>query len=351
MADLPNRELSTKLASGELTVIKLGGITAGDSVAKVGDISAAAALRDIRIAANEAQMGTELINGGALSIDAGNLTFTIAEVTYRHVDTWTDPQLPTVTTITKVQTAGITPQFLLTAPISVITMDKLGSIVQFSEIPSGEDAREYMSLGVIVHTNLTTISAVSNATQGNSINIPGTFADFRAAFGLINLSGNVYSVKTLLSLKKSEGVAFGVSQNFKNNPKDPNNVVTAASDPQALILTYRDGAGGWNTVAATDVNPAQYDDGSGTLAAVASNNWTVQPIWLATGSGTTVVGYGQATYSTKEDAVVGMELCCPEINPITDGLMLRGWVIARGGASDLAIDTDGIIKKANKFGF
>ena len=44
MADLPNRELSTKLASGEVTVIKLGGTAAGDSVAKVGDISAAPGL-------------------------------------------------------------------------------------------------------------------------------------------------------------------------------------------------------------------------------------------------------------------------------------------------------------------
>ena len=350
MADLPNRELATKLASGELSVIKLGGVAAGDSVAKVGDIATAAAIRDVKINANSAQLGTELLSGGELSVDVGNLTFTIAQTIYHHVDTWTDPENPVITKITKVQQAGITPQFLTTAPISVITMDKLGSVVQFDSIPTGEDAREYMSLGVIVHSNLTTISGVSNATQGNSINVAGTFADFRSAFGLVNLSGNVFSVSTLLALKKSAGVAFGVSQNFKTNPKDPNNVATIAADPQSLILTYQDGAGGWTNVASGSVDPSKYDDGSGTLATVTTNNWTIQPVWLATGSGTVVVGYGQAVYATKDDALLNVNVEAAEINPVVDGFILRCWVLTRGGAVDLAITTDGIIRQASKFG-
>jgi len=350
MADLPNRELSTKLASGEITVIKLGGTSASDSVAKVGDIAAAAALRDARIAANEVQLGTELISGGELTIDSGNLTFTIAAAVYHHVDTWTDPENPAITKVSTVQQAGITPTYLTTAATSVITFDKLGSVVQFDSIPTGEDVREYAELGVIVHTNLTTISGVSNAVQGNSANIPGTFADFRAAFGQINLTGNEFSVKTLLSIKKSAGTVFGIGQNFKNNPKDPNTVSTAAADPQALLLTYQDGAGDWTNVAATDVDPANYDDGSGTLASVSVNNWTVQPVWLATGSGTVVIGYGQKTFSTKDDAIAACTRCEAVTNPIIDNLILRAWVIARGGASDLAVDTDGIITHANKFG-
>jgi len=347
---MSDRELSSKLASGELTVIKLGGTGAGDSVAKVGDIATAAAIRDIKIATNSAQLGTELLSGGDLSIDGGNLTFTISAVVYHHVDTWTDPENPVVTKVSAVQAAGITPQFLTTGAISVITMDKLGSIVQFNAIPTGEDAREYVSLGVIVHTNLTTISSVSNATQGNSVNIAATFTDFRAALSVINLTGNAYSVKTLLSLKKSAGTAFGLSQNYKNNPKDPNTVTTPAADPQALLLTYQDGAGGWTNVAATDVDPSKYDDGSGTLASVAANDWSIQPIYLATGSGTTVVGYAQAVYSTKDDAILNLCLAGLEVNPLTEGLIVRGCVIARGGATDLAISTDGIIRQANKFG-
>ena len=351
MADLPNRELSTKLASGELSVIKLGGTTAADAVAKVGDIAAAAALRDARISANEVQLGSELLSGGNLSIDTGNLTFTISAVVYHHVDTWTDPENPVITKVSLPQDAGIAPQFLTTGVKSVITMSKLGVITQFEEIPSGEDAREYISLGIIVHTNLTTISSISNATQGNSNNIPGTFADFREAFGIINISGNEFSVKTLLQLKKSEGIAFALSQNFKANPKNPNKVTTAAADPQSLILTYQDGLGDWTIAAASSVDPANYDDGSGTLAAVSVNNWTIQPIWLATGSGTVVVGYGQKIYATIEDAIHGLSVDDPIVNPVVDGLILRAWVIARGGATDLAIDTDGVIKKANKFGF
>lgn len=350
MADLPNRELSVKLASGELSVIKLGGTIAGDSVAKVGDISAAAALRDIRIAANEAQMGTELISGGEITIDSGNLTFTIAATVYHHVDTWTDPENPVITKVSTVQQAGITPQFLTTGISSVIAFDKLGSVVQFDSIPKGEDAREYAELGVVVHSDLATISSVSNATQGNSANIPGTFADFRAAIGQINLTGNLFSVKTLLSIKKSAGTVFGLGQNFKNNPKDPNTVATIAADPQALIYTYQDGASGWNIASKTDIDPTMYDDGSGTLAAVAANNWTIQPIWLATGSGSVVVGYGQKTFSTKDEALAACAICEAETNPLIDALILRARVISRGGAADLAVDTDGVIVHANKFG-
>jgi len=318
---MADKDLQVVLNSGDITNINLGGTASSDKVAKVGDIATAAAIRDARISVTEAQMGTELLEGGELSIDGGSVTFTIAATTFHHVDTWTDVNVPVVTKVITTQQANITPQFLTTGLISVITMDKLGNVVQFAAIPTGEDAREYASIGVIVHSDLATISSVSQATQGNSVNIAGTFADFRAAFGLINISGNVFSVKTLLSLKKSEAMVFGISQNYKNNPKNPNNVTTAAADPQALLLTYRDGSSGWTTVTATDVDPANYDDGSGTLASVGVNNWTIQPIWLATGSGATVIGYGQAVYSTKDDALTGMSLCCAETNPLIEGLI------------------------------
>ena len=303
-----------------------------------------------RYSVNSLQLGTELIEGGEITIDAGNLTFSVEPMTYQHVDTWTDPLSPVVTRVTTAKFTGITPQFLNTSITSSIAIGLNGAIKQFSSVPTGEDVREYASIGVVVHSNLATISSASQATQGSSANIAGTFADFRSAFGQINLNGNVFTVKTLLTIKKSLGSAFGISQNYKNNPKNPNIVTTQAIDPVTFLLTYRDGLGGWTNTVETDIDPTLYDDGSGTLVSVGANEWTVQPIWLATGSGTVVIGYGQEVYATQDDALAAIRFVDLLVNPIVENLIKRASVVVRGGASDLAIPTDGVIISANKFG-
>ena len=61
--------------------------------------------------------------------------------------------------------------------------------------------------------------------------------------------------------------------NAENDPDNPNDLPNAAQDPVSFAQWYQDGAGGFTIVPATTVlDEANYDDGSGVLAAVAPGN-------------------------------------------------------------------------------
>jgi hypothetical protein len=295
--------------------------------------------------------GAFLVWGGELTINTDNTKFDIAEFHVHHTDTWQQSDHPVTIHGTYGPFTGLTPTYLTTGIRTIVLSDKNGNISMVEDIPTGEDAREYIVLGIVVHTNKTTISSISQATQGYILNIAGTFADFRYAFGTINLTGNVYSAaSTDLTIKKSYGEVFGLSQNAKTNPKNPNIVSTAASDPQTVVYAYRDGLGDWTTSVSATIIPSNYDDGDGTLASVSINSWTVQPIWLATGSGTTFVQYGQKTYNTQTEAITSIDVDTIEVYPLLEDLVLRGYIVARGGAADLSDSGDALILTEGKFG-
>jgi len=299
----------------------------------------------------EAQNSPELLNGGFITINADNTKFDISPYHAHYVDSWTDPENPETTIIDNpTGRTGITPLYLTTEARTVIAIDKDDNIHQFKDIPKGEDARTYIGMGVVIHANKTTINSISDATQGSTVNIGGTFADFRRVFGTINDYGNVFSPASATTIKKSFGEVFGVGQNAKNNKKNPNFVATDSVATVVLVPFYRDGVGYWTTGSPTTTPVFNlYDDGSGTLQSVSVNDWTIRPLYLATGSGTTFIGYGQKLYNSKAEAIAGINEDTVETYDLTDNLVLRGWMVYRGGTADLTLETDGEIREAPKF--
>jgi hypothetical protein len=76
---------------------------------------------------------------------------------------------------------------------------------------------------------------------------------------------------------------------------------TSASD--TIDRYYRDGVGGWTKEAAeTQWNNTQYDDGSGTLATMTNNRWSVAWFYIEADDGRVIMVYGQSE-ETSEAAV------------------------------------------------
>ena len=57
----------------------------------------------------------------------------------------------------------------------------------------------------------------------------------------------------------------------------------------------------------TDINPSQYDDGSGTLASVGNAQYTIQHVYISE-SLFVSVAYGQAIYASLDDAIAALQV-------------------------------------------
>ena len=120
----------------------------------------------------------------------------------------------------------------------------------------------------------------------------------------------------------------------------------------SFAYRYQNGSGGFTqTGSTTSVDPDNYDDGSGTLASVASNRYTIHRIYYFGATDDTFLMYGQNLYATLADAEgsIFSEVFNADPNLARDAA-LRGWLIVRGGTTDLTDTTRAKFIEADKFG-
>ena len=301
--------------------------------------------------------GTGLVSGGSMSINADTTKFDVAAGTGVVMDIHSDPANPTYTAVSWGASTANTVTNIATQQQTAIGIDSGGNIVQYSAtFPTAEEGRDYITLGFLVHPNLTNISGISNQPlYGTASSVVNTIADMNSAIGPIVKSGVNHSANGAnLKIDRSAGEIFFMGSNFQTSKKAPNTFSVPSATPVTFLYTWRDGAGGFNTGAAftTDILPGSYDDGTGGSpnpnGSVSTNTWTIQRIYYST----SIVGvhYGQATYNSKADAIDGVQTEAFSKNPALDGSSFRGWLIVRGGASDLSDSGDAVFINAGKFG-
>lgn len=292
-----------------------------------------------------------LVTGCELTINADPTKFDISAGVFYIVDNYTDPLNPVYIKYEYAGATGIAPTYAGTQLTSYICFDTTGALVQLSSLPSsGEDLRDYLLLGVTVHPS-TTIVSVSNSVNTTYAGLGTTVTELGQAVGRIT-SGNIYSAASNdLTIKKSAGMTFGVASNFKTDKKNPNYTLQNEVNPVTFSYYYRDGAGGWNvTSGQTNINTEQYDDNSGTLVNIPSNDWTIQRVYFASGSGTTIILHGQYAYPNLTDALENLPIDIIEMPSIVENLIFRGWVVVKDGCTDLSDSLEVKFISANKFG-
>ena len=294
------------------------------------------------------------ITGGVISINGGdNTKFDLTAGEGFVVDTST-PTNPVITKVTWNTSLAVTVTNIATQPFTTIAIDNTGSIVQLglvADIPA--DRRQYILLGVVFHANLTNINGVSN--QGfQTYDTGASLLDLAIAIGPLNLSGNVISGNSTntLRLDRSAGVSYATGFSSKTDTTAPNQFTEGAVAGPDFIYSYRDGSGGYTQVLTSpgDITPALYDDGSGTPAAVATNKWTIQRVYLF-GPGVMAVELGQNIYNSQSGAQAVAQSEVHDANPdLLVGGSLRSWLIVRGGATDLTDPSDASFLQVGKFG-
>lgn len=296
-------------------------------------------------------LSTGVAQGGYLSINVDTTKFDISDGFGIVLDQFTDPVNPT---FTKVSWSGLTAQ----VPAHVLTrqtfvgINSSGTVVQQAGQFTCEQRRSIIVLGLVVSQD--TVNVDSFTDQSHRITDGYLSSDTALALGNINTSGNNYSAaSTDLTIRKEAGETFGENINRVTNEKNPNNITTGLENPVAnFIRLYNDGAGGPTLeIAQNDVNPTQYDDGSGTLATVGANKFTNQAIYFFPASGITVVQYGDTIYNSladAQDAIGSMSVL-----QLDDGLVpstIRSILSVRNSTTDLSLAADTAFNATGKFG-
>ncbi len=295
---------------------------------------------------------TGLASGGVITINGGdNTRFDISDGYGYIVDNWTDPDNPTKTKVTWSGLTGITVTNIATEFRTNVAINSSGTIIQQSADFDDDDLRDLIILGRVVHANKTNINLVLSYPY-TAYNLPLNNAEFIQVIGPLNVDGNVYSPNGAnLNLDKSAGSTYRLGTNYTNSVKKPN----ITTDPSGTAITFgyrwQDGSGGITEGSfVTEVDPDQYDDGSGTLASVPNNKWTIQRIWYFGATNSTFMMYGQAVYDSLADAEANIFGENFNQDPNFKAATFRSFLIVQKGAADLS--DSGISKfiPANKFG-
>lgn len=281
---------------------------------------------------------TGLTHGGILSVNVDNTKFDVSEGHGYIVDAHTDPDNPVVTRIKWNAFSAESTPYLATHVRTEVYIDINGDLLLQSDLPTPEDLRDYIYLGRLVHNNLTNI-IYTLTTPRLTFNKMLYTSDLAYSLGVINVSGNTYAANGAnLKLDKASGETFKSGINYENSYKNPNIIADNALSQLEFRYRYRNNVGGFTTTGVlTDVDPSHYDDGTGTLADVSNNKFTIQRIYYFPKTENTYLTYGQTIYDTITAAknAVGID------NPVLDTVFLqdasfRSFLIIQEGATDLS---------------
>lgn len=285
---------------------------------------------------------TGVITGGVISANAGDPSkYDLSEGTGITVD-WTDPANPVVTDVSWAAVVAGTVPDLATDAFTSVHITSAGTVVlTASFLPGPEEKRQHIQLGLLVHTDLTEIESTSQAIPAYEAS--KAVLDWIAAVGAIN-AGNQYSANVAgnLTIDKAVGVTTLPFINRNINAQNPTMMDNAALAPvPSLNGGFRDGAGGHNaSLPATTIDPDVYDDGSGVLATVPNNRWTIKRLYFLGDVGITYVSVGQVVYSKLADAEAAIFSEDPDIDPRVEGFsVLITALIVKKGATDLTSPT------------
>jgi hypothetical protein len=300
-------------------------------------------------------LSTAWLSGGDISINVDPTKFDVSAGTGIVVDN-SDPLNPVVTPVSFGPYTGVTPSFLTTDPFTFVSVDANGDLVQKNVISTNEELRVSFDIGGVGHPDGATITQFSNFSAVVPYDVALWSADFANSFSIINTSGNVYSANgSNLKIDRSAGEVFATAIALKQDPDNPNAIVTSADTEVPFLTTWDNGAGNWNISSGllTDLPVDRWDDKTGGVSQPNGTieDWQFQSFraFYSADADLTVIQYGQKLYNNLTSAINDATAEPVVRNPALNGLLYRGAIIARGDATDLSDPDQAYFQPASKF--
>lgn len=268
---------------------------------KVDNLVADAVLKTLQLAR---ATSTGVLSGLTLSVNGGdNTKFDIAAGKY-DIAVHTDINNPVITSVDFPGATAVTVTNLGIQPVTYISMDASGNIIQTSSYPTPTQRRTYAFVGRLNHSNLTNIS-FADTFPDFKISPVGSFYDLVDALAPFRIGGLKISPNGAnLSFDRGGGSVFFRSANVATDITDPH----TRTYPQQTLQPFRKMTREETTdlVDVTVVDPTRYDNaGTSTPVGGGSNNSTIQRVYVYK-SGAVRVAYGQAIYSSLDAALAAI---------------------------------------------
>jgi hypothetical protein len=283
-------------------------------------------------------LSTGLHEGGALSINGGdNTKFDISLGHGFVVDNATDPDNPTFSDVNWTTFTAVTVTNIATQPVTYISIDSVGAIVQSSTLPDATGRRANIFLGVIVHSDNVTVNAVNNLpTVGYDVN--GQLQDLMNSMGFRSEEGNLITPNGAnLNIDKRAGIGFKPGANFQTLNTQPHQFIMPLLTAATFRYRNQDSSEGANT---TLIDPTTYDNGGTTTTVPSNNNATLQRVYIFP-SNLIRIQRGQEVFANLSEAInaSGKESFVVEDNIAENGLFL-GSIAVKKTATDLSDTSD-----------
>ena len=296
--------------------------------------------------------GTSLLTGGTLSVGGAIGTFSITGGTVEFVS-GTPYWIPENQGVTKevvhfASGTDIACTFLATHPVTYVGIQGYDGSIQQSTIPfTASQRRSIIPIGVVVHSDNTTVLLVNNL-QNTGLQVGNQTRDLMEALGFFSVSGNIISANGAnLNMDKSAGIAFKAGSNFTTDRDDPHTL----SLPLQSALTFRYRA--QDSVEESDTiafDPYYIDVGGEKRPLSGDLKAGVQRVYIFP-SGAIRVQRGQEQFNNLSQAIemAGDEAFTPEPNISQNGLLLALIAHTRN-CSDLTDASQAKIFHASRFG-
>lgn len=262
----------------------------------------------------EGNLYTGLLHGGLIS-SASSTTFNISSGSGVIVSlnaSLTDDPYPTVQYLNWGNFTGQSLTYLTSSIQTFVGIGPNGQIIQQTEPWSDGQYNTSISIGTVLHQNLSTINGFityPNVAYGYK---QRTY-DFIKAFGPLKLSGYTLlpSGSSTGSLVVGSGTAWADGRNYQVDPNNPSYITDPGTNISKIFRYYQSGS---SFVQNTNngngflgIDPGNYNpNGSGSLTPVSPGSpWTNQRVFWYPNSATKgiVVYYGTAQYTTLTEAI------------------------------------------------
>lgn len=302
---------------------------------------------------------TGILFGGALSATIGGTTFSVT-AGIGQIVTQTASISGVVTTVSNVTwsaVSGAAITNILTSQFTYVLVNSAGTVIQQTIPFTDAQYKTHIIIGILCHINLASVNLVTNA-QNVAYEDPHRLVELITAFGPIKKTGlNIGpTISGNLRVNRTSGEAFKIGSNYTTDQFEPDVATIAAQTPAKLCRVHRDGSGGFifdtfGGLYYDDIDPNQYDDGSGTLQPVGGSKWTIQRLFFFPNNPVDIICYyGTQRYNQFSEARANLEFETFDEATITaENAVFLGFLFVRNAATNLSLPTEAAFLQSGLF--
>lgn len=301
---------------------------------------------------------TGILFGGVLTATIGGTTFDLT-AGIGQIVTQTASITGVATTISNVTWSTVTAVPITnigTSQFTYILVDSSGTVIQQTTPFTDAQYKTHIIIGVLCHINLASVNLVTNA-QNVAYEDPHRLVELISAFGPIKKTGlNIGANGANLRVNRTSGEAFKIGSNYITDQFEPDVDSIPAQIPALLCRVHRNGSGGFvfDTNGGSyynDIDPNQYDDGSGVLQSVGGSKWTIQRLFFFPNNPVDIICYyGTQTYNQFSEARANLEFETFDEATITaENAIFLGFLFVKNAATDLSLPTQAAFLQSGLF--